>query len=866
MSEVLASSQDNWELELQKWFSERPKWLQIAANWLYTRSSLSSEDISKLTTFCKQEANGNFFKTPASFSTAAFCQAKTSTVRLHSIKDVEGVNALHPKKELEFGDSNIAIVYGNNGSGKSGYVRLLKHICGARESGTLYNNVYKSGIGTQKACISYKHDHSLKTYTWTGEGICEDLSSIDIFDTSFGKIFANSEDEVSYEPPVLSFFSSLISVCEQVDSALEDESNKNQSKKPDISNDMKVTDEGHWYETVSTKTTTQDINSYCSFNGDDETKIQRLQQRLSQHFPEKKAKELRTQKQHIDALVQDAKNYRQQLSDENCRGIIASKKKSIDLRTAADAAANKVFSDSELEGIGSEIWRELWEAARKYSESVAYKEIKYPNVSEDSRCVLCQQILTPESKDMLISFENFVKGQMQKAATDAVKQYETAIQSIEEIPTSEMLKTRIDAAGFSQEEVSCQVTDFFSQLQNRKNLLPEIKSEEDIPAYSLPQEWIAKAEDYSKRLEIQAKECEADAESDNRKNLKKELDSLQARKWLSKHRSFIEEEIKYLHRKSELHKAKKLTSTKALSKKKGELAGVLITDAFAQRFNDELAALGASRIKVELVKTRVSKGRVLHKLKLRNASQSLSEVLSEGENRIVSIAAFLADVMGNESKAPFIFDDPISSLDQTYEETVVHRLIELSQDRQIIIFTHRLSLLGTFKHFAEKKSLKLVLRCIRSADWGTGEPANIPLSQGDIKTSLNKLIDERYQEAKRARENGELDEEENLKKSICSDFRILIERSIENDLLCGVVQRFQRPIHTLKVKELAKLNGKDISFLDSLMTKYSGYEHSQPLESPVNLPPLENLQRDMKSLKTWREEYTKRKTTAKISE
>ena len=131
---------------------------------------------------------------------------------------------------------------------------------------------------------------------------------------------------------------------------------------------------------------------------------------------------------------------------------------------------------------------------------------------------------------------------------------------------------------------------------------------------------------------------------------------------------------------------------------------------------------------------------------------------------------------------------------------------------------------------------------------------------------MNKLIDERYQEAKRARENGELDEEENLKKSICSDFRILIERSIENDLLCGVVQRFQRPIHTLKVKELAKLNGKDISFLDSLMTKYSGYEHSQPLESPVNLPPLENLQRDMKSLKTWREEYTKRKTTAKISE
>ena len=74
-----------------------------------------------------------------------------------------------------------------------------------------------------------------------------------------------------------------------------------------------------------------------------------------------------------------------------------------------------------------------------------------------------------------------------------------------------------------------------------------------------------------------------------------------------------------------------------------------------------------------------------------------------------------------------------------------------------------------------------------------------------------------------------------------------------------MVQRFQRPVQTLKIKELAKLNGEDINLLDSLMTKYSGFEHSQPLESPVNLPKLEELLEDLTSLKTWREEYTKRK-------
>jgi wobble nucleotide-excising tRNase len=263
------------------------------------------------------------------------------------------------------------------------------------------------------------------------------------------------------------------------------------------------------------------------------------------------------------------------------------------------------------------------------------------------------------------------------------------------------------------------------------------------------------------------------------------------------------------------------------------------------------------------VKSKVSKGRVLHKLQLQGASQNgLADVLSEGENRIVSIAAFLADVTGKSNQAPFIFDDPISSLDQSYEEAVVQRLIELSQEKQVIVFTHRLSLLGTVRHFAEKKTIKPDVVSIRSADWGTGEPAPIPLSQSDIKSALNTLMNQRYQDAKKASENGEFEHAEILLKSICSDFRTLVERSIENDLLCGVVQRFQRPVHTLKLKDLAKLKDADCNLLDSLMTKYSGFEHSQPTESPVELPKPDDLLADMTSLKNWREEYAKRPTSA----
>lgn len=207
-------------------------------------------------------------------------------------------------------------------------------------------------------------------------------------------------------------------------------------------------------------------------------------------------------------------------------------------------------------------------------------------------------------------------------------------------------------------------------------------------------EWIEKIRKISHGYEESAKKYEEDAEKDNRVELQAKLKNLQAKKWLSEQKTAIQEEVNRLQSLERLQEAKKKTNSKALSTKKGELAETLITDAFVQRFNDELKALGASSLKVKLIKSKVSKGKVLHTLQLDGSAYNLNDVLSEGENRIVSITAFLADVTGKTYSAPFVFDDPISSLDQAYEEAVVQRLCAIASERQVIIFTHRLSLLG----------------------------------------------------------------------------------------------------------------------------------------------------------------------------
>jgi ABC-type lipopolysaccharide export system ATPase subunit len=348
---------------------------------------------------------------------------------------------------------------------------------------------------------------------------------------------------------------------------------------------------------------------------------------------------------------------------------------------------------------------------------------------------------------------------------------------------------------------------------------------------------------------------------DTRPQLQEELDELKTREWMSEQRDAIVVEVERIKVVEELDAAKRLTNTQALSRKKGELADELISEAFIERFRNELASVGATRIKVELAKKRVERGRVLYELRLVDArTESLGEVLSEGEHRVVSLAAFLADVTGKQHPSPFVFDDPISSLDQDYEENVVKRLVQLAKERQVIVFTHRVSLLGLLQDCCKREGLASNVICVRHESWGAGEPGDTPLFAKKPQNVLKVLLSERLTAARKAHDEEGQEAYAPLAKAICSDFRILLERMIECDLLGDVVQRFRRAINTLgKIKKLARINTNDCKFFDDMMTKYSRYEHSQPGESPVSPPDPDELKADLEALRDWRDEFGERK-------
>lgn len=848
-------------INLQAWFKERPKWLQEAAGILLTKISLTDEDKKLLLDRCLQEVDSDDPATAASFPADAFHAHSASELRLCTIGNVKGINALAPRSPLDFGPGNMAVVYGGNGSGKSGYVRILKHVCGARNPGTLYPNVFADDGDARSAEITYRTGDQERQLSWsTSDGVQADLRPVDIFDTECGRMYLESESEVTYEPPALLFFSDLIAVCEEIARRIDGRLERYSSKKPQMPSEFADTAAGKWYSSLRTTTPPEDVAKHTKWGAEDDRSVADLEKRLAERAPADRAKELLAKKRHVEDVAREIEDHLSRLSDENCRRILKLKKDKLIKREAAQAAATKVFSGAPLEGIGMDTWKLLWEHARQYSEELAYRGLAFPHLASEARCVLCHERLSDDARQRLASFEDFVKGQAEKDAKDAEKALEDAMAAIGNIPTDQAIKTQCDAAGLNYEGDMPPVVVSVDVLRQRKAKLLQVDSVDALPGAPNCEPWLQEIKRQASEYADAAKKCQEDAASDTLPQLQGLTRELKARKWLSEQRDAVKAEIERLQAVDRLDRAKRLTDTRGLSRKKGDLAEALITEAFVQRFRAELKAIGASRIKVELVKKRVDRGHVLHELRLANArSGAPRDVLSEGEHRVVSLAAFLADVTGKLQPAPFVFDDPISSLDQDFEEAVVRRLVRLAADRQVIVFTHRVSLLVLIQECGKREGREPKVICVRSEAWGTGEPGGTPLFAKKPEKALNALLNENLAKARKAQDEQGQAAYAPLAKAICSDFRILLERMIECDLLADVVQRFRRAVSTQgKLDKLARITPEDCKLFDDLMTKYSRYEHSQPNEAPVAPPTPDELKADMESLRDWRTAFAGR--------
>lgn len=854
------------QVDIRSWLHMQNDWLQEAADRLLNKGALGQDDLADLVALIKTPI-GRKPSTHRPFAELNQGNAAQQELRLIRIGEIAGIENLEPRRPLEFGTQNLSVIYGHNGSGKSSYTRILKKLSGKPRASELKTNVFKAAPPVSKCHITSQLNGHDSAHEWhAGQPVIEELRDIDIFDSEEASHYLTAESAATYIPPLVSLFEKLAVVVEQVRDILTAEQSKLVTALPQLPFIYDGTPGKRLYESLGAATIAV-LNDALIWTPENEKHLTALAERLKTEDPAALAAQKRRTKSELQKVITALTDAAWAYGAESIQSIRDLRKTAKESRQAAVEGAK--IKTAELDGVGLPTWRAMWEAARLFSAS-PYPHDVFPVTHDKARCPLCHQTLDELALLRLQEFEGFVQGKLEADAQNAESRYSQTLERMPKILSEHEITTQCEAAGIGEQGWPEFFKGFWQSAALARAALASHEAAQPAAPVASQVANISALTDYHGELEGTAAQHEADAVQFDRVQATKEKLALEARRWITQQAVAVRAEVERLKKVKEYDDWKSLTNSRPISTKAAEVTLAVVTDAYVARFNQELRALGANRIQVELVKTRTRNAVVLHQIRLKGAQDVRTQphgVLSEGERRIISLAAFLADVCEKPGSAPFIFDDPISSLDHDFEWAVACRLVALAQTRQVIILTHRLSLYGVLEDLARKVSDEWKTehyRPMRIESYGgaAGHPADQDVWSAPTKKANNILLN-RLVDARKAGDAGGADAYRALAQGICSEFRKLVERSVEEDLLNKVVLRHRRGIQTDgRLRAIQGILVEDCRLIDELMTKYSCYEHSQSTEIPMIIPEEAELRTDLEGLSVWREQLHKRRAAA----
>src|SRR5437773_3086655 len=159
--------------DIYEWSLTRPLWQRDGLRRLLHQGSLARQDVEELAQICRSEVGlsppSTATVTAVALSESDFgdAQSKSPGVRISSVRDTQCVNALAPGKVLRLHANGVTVVYGDNGAGKSGYVRVLKKLCRARGGAhSIHPNIFQQAAGTPSATIDFALGDEERTHLW----------------------------------------------------------------------------------------------------------------------------------------------------------------------------------------------------------------------------------------------------------------------------------------------------------------------------------------------------------------------------------------------------------------------------------------------------------------------------------------------------------------------------------------------------------------------------------------------------------------------------------------------------------------------------------------------------------------------------
>ncbi len=352
------------------------------------------------------------------------------------------------------------------------------------------------------------------------------------------------------------------------------------------------------------------------------------------------------------------------------------------------------------------------------------------------------------------------------------------------------------------------------------------------------------------------------AADDARKRMGAESEELRARKLLAKHVQLVLDDIERQKKYAAYGLCLDETRTQTITAKSTAVTRTAVSEKLKKSFRDELASLSFRHVEVELKELGGAEGVFYHKLALTRAPGiDLPKVVSEGEQRCLSIAAFFAELSTADDPSGIVFDDPVSSLDFQWRNEVARRLVRESKTRQVIVFTHDVVFLLALRQYAEELGVDSLDQHIRHLSRGSGVCAEeLPWVALPVKKKVGYLK-QGWQVADKFYREGHQDAYEKEAQYLYGLLREAWERALEEVLLGGVVERYRPSVQTQQIARIADITPEDCKAIETAMTKCSiwlpGHDKAAAARAPVPDPP--ELLADIAALENWIANIRKRR-------
>ncbi len=864
--------------DLMSWAAEQPDWVNDSLRRIAAAAdhSIAQTDADCILDNVRAAAGASSSPHPMTAIDASQLGGPSGETRrtvLAQLGPVQNIDRLAGGQKLRMAGVGITLVYGENGSGKSGYTRIAKRLCRSLTSDQLRGNVFDAGGGPMRVHVRYQvGDDAVTELEWDpATPPPSQLRQISVFDSHNARLYVDSGNRIAYLPRELAILEHHGELCQRMAAKfLADE----KVLTPRLRVGLPA---GYTPGSVVALTlakldsrapslpTEDEIRRLSELSQPDLAELARLEAELAADpvalaATRRRAVTVLTRVGQVLATLQDGLS-------ETVGETLASARRELGQAVEAERIAATVsFGDEPVANVGGESWRILFEAAREFAAAgVEIPPERLPETTGDL-CLLCLEPLTPPGAARLARFNDFVSGEATKRADGARDTLKKLLAQVEQVKVPEATVVEETLSGYGQLDATraAAVVDLLKGLAGfearRAALLNETATPAPTPDVTGLVDTVA-AE--LTRLEAEAASLQRSASHTEALDaMRTRLAELQDRAKLGNDLETVLQRLRDVSEQKLLTVCQARVATRSISTQITALRKQLVTEELERRIAEEIAALGLTHLPFK-VSDSSSGGKSLFSVGLHGAGAvKNNQVLSEGEQRALALACFLAEIGGDDARYGILVDDPVSSLDHLRIRKVAHRLVtEAKKGRQVIISTHNLVFFNEVISEAARAGdgaplVKSVVAKTQSEGFGV-----IRENREPWVADLGARIETLRLRAKKLKSLTDFDTDEYRRqaKDFYSDLRESWERAVEEVVFAKTVVRFVPDVMTGRLKEVTVTDEdyRTIFFAMKRASERSGHDMSAGRDIPQPSP--DEMEADLTVLDNFRIELGKRR-------